>query len=558
MCKKLSCLAIAVIAAGAVVLIGTVVGLSVHFANAGKDTEKEIKPQPGVGLYFVTGRHPRTKLPKPPAPVKETPKPPAKETSSKAALVEWVGGPQNEVKGVSEMLGTQYIEYRRDYQQFLAEQDYEKDLTDDATRSTLKAFPLRIDVAKQIDENDEKTHKHMRSVLRAAEDRAGTKAKGRGGASLRFVMSAKAKAGSSKMIKAQNLAHDLIAAGKYAQKAKTLVVKASEIAIVVAADGGLPGGIMSKLVDEADGKTRTAEANIEKIHNGHDEDEEGSVVSNWYVHQARAYPAITQKKFGEKRNPAADRVFELFNKALQGKWGLLVHTNPAKHQKDSYETAQGVDYVHTRNPVAFADCWVVRYARIGQEKATPQLWTTKKDDHAGKKVQNPDKATPKLTGKAYPYMKTGGHKIAALLFVPAPNGNASNVPSSTEASLVSQSSPTLNKYATENVNFFKASLQASVVAALDAAIREQLLYKNPIKVLVLEKLGAALHWPRDATSGKRSGEGGAAKAVYKKIIDAALDEMVEVENVAGVEGGKKQLPKRAFFDDVVMSHDGRQ
>eukprot|EP00392_Amoebophrya_sp_AT5.2_P010118 g10171.t1 len=554
MCKKLSCLAIALIAAGAVVLIGTVIGLSVHFGNAGKDKGNGKGIKPGKEVVIKPGEEVVIKPPTPPVVPKPVPKPPVKDPQQQA-LAKWVGGPQNEVTGVAEMLGTQYIEYRRDYQQFLAEQDYEKDVTEEATRSSLKAFPLHIDAAKHVDEKDAKMQKHVRAVLKAAEERAG--AKGKGGAKLRFVMNAKAKVGSSKMIKAQNLVHDLVTSEKYADTAKPkALVNAREIAIVVAADGGLPGGVMSK-INEADGGKTTAEANIEQIHNGHD-DEEGSVVSNWYVHQVRAYPAITHKKFVEKRNPAADRVLELFNKALQGKWGLLVHTNPTKHRKNSYETVQGVDYVHTRNPVSFADCWVVRYARIGQEKATPQLWKIKKDDHAGKKMQNPDKATPKLTGKAYPNMRKDGHKIAALLFVPAPNGNVSNVPLSTEASPVSQSSPTLNKYATENLNFFKASLQASVVAALDAAIREQLLYKNPIKVLVLEKLGAALHWPRDAASGKRSGKGGAAMAVYKKIIDAALDEMVEVENVAGVEGGKKQLPKRAFFDDVVMSHDGRQ
>eukprot|EP00392_Amoebophrya_sp_AT5.2_P001322 g1324.t1 len=623
MCKKLSCLAIALIAAGAVVLIGTVIGLAVHFGNAGKDTAgkgRGIKPG-GKEVVIKPGKEvvikPDKEVIKPPTPT-VVPAPPAKEDPQEQAPAKWVGGPQNEVTGVAEMLGTQYIEYRRDYQQFLAEQDYEKDVTEEATtRSSLKAFPLRIDAAKDVDEEDRaKMQKHVRAVLKAAEERAG--AKGKGGAKLRFVMNAKAKAGGSKMIKAQNLAHDLVTARKYADAAKPKA-DAREIAIVVAADGGLPGGVMSKIVEAEEGGKSTAEANIEQIHNGHD-DEEGSVVSNWYVHQARAYPTITHKKFGEAPNAAASRVVELFSKALQGKWGL-VHAYAKAASKDEkedvklYETVQGVDYVRTRNPVSFADCWVVRYAKIGLEKAAPQLWmSTEKDGGEHDEVQNPDKAVPKMTGKAYPNMNKG-HKIAALLFVPAPNGNVLNVPatksalsqddssseeeagedgekgqpkasqddSSSEeeagedgkkrqskakslATVVAKAnsiggawpSRTLNKYATENLNFFKASLQASITAALDAAIREQLLYKNPIKVLVLEKLGAALYWPRDKTSGKRLGDGGAAKAVYKKIIDAALNEMVEVENVAGVEGGKMQLPKRAFFDDVVMSHDGRK
>eukprot|EP00392_Amoebophrya_sp_AT5.2_P001321 g1323.t1 len=455
---------------------------------------------------------------------------PAPQNAQQAAA-QWQGGPQNEVKDDPAMLGTEFIEYRRSPAQYLAEQNYAATEIDfgngkKGTSPSLRPFPLTID-GRNIDGHKASLHKQAAIFVDKAKQRAGKPA-GKGGAlaTLRFVQHP---------MKGQNLADEMVTKGrKDPVTGKSSKVKASKIALVIAGNSGLPGGGTTGM--SAKGKFRVQ---IPKIHNGHGTQEE-SVVSNWYVHQVQGYPQLLPggrgKKFqqGMQPNHFAQKLIQLYVKTIQAKWGLK------SNNAGDYATVQGLDYVHTQNPVAFADCWVVRNPRIGAEKAAPKLDNPKTRSQDWKK-------TWRHAAKTYPSMTNGGHQLGALLFVAAPNAACTSKHPSGSCTR------TKNQYAAKNLNFFLSGLQAAVTGAIDAAIQEQLLYGKELTVLIFNKLGGGLYWPQDK-NGKRIG-GGASKKNYVKVIEAALDEVVEVENVNGLDERKVSLKKRAFFEDVVMTHD---
>eukprot|EP00392_Amoebophrya_sp_AT5.2_P003289 g3294.t1 len=403
--------------------------------------------------------------------------------------------PKTELKGDKRQLGTQFIEYSRDPEQHRAY----------AAPGFLKAppvpqlekFPLELDATAYTDFDEERARAVADDFRKNA-----VKIK-----SLRFV---------AEVIKSQNLAHEMIENGNFVvpwrldrDRRKTSEaernVPAEEVAIVVAGNSGLPGGGTCNIVEGA-GEEPFA-LDIERTHNGYATQEE-SVLSNVYVHTTTPHSAskvmpsyiVPDGPNGEAAkymNVAAEKAVAFYESTLQGRWGLK------SANADDFTTVQGVNFVETKNPIDFSDCWVLRFPRVGQEPEIPQtrdeqLWTYRDQNRRTGRVQDAGPRFQAAQDRAYPDAKTGGHRIGALLF------------------------------------------QAAVTGALNAAILEQLLHRNPLKTLVFNKLGGGIYWPHSYVESQdgatlrevKAGEG-AVPAVYAKIFEAALEEEVVIKNMDG-------------------------
>ena len=109
------------------------------------------------------------------------------------------------------------------------------------------------------------------------------------------------------------------------------------IGIVIAGNSGRPGGACG------------LRGSIHKVHVHHRTQEE-DIVSSWMLAEA-----------GENTKDQN----ALFNSPINEMWGLV--------DIDSSDTStyQGVDYVSTIDPRAFADAWVVRNARVCVKSTSP-------------------------------------------------------------------------------------------------------------------------------------------------------------------------------------------
>eukprot|EP00392_Amoebophrya_sp_AT5.2_P001320 g1322.t1 len=352
------------------------------------------------------------------------------------------------LNGEDDRLGTEFIEYHRDLKQWEHEKDYattfvpsndgtngDRDVSAGATRTSnrLLPFPLVIDAKS-------KTHPITGPGISRLKEIIG----GSAGAKLEF-----------RNRKGQNLADELV--GDVPDKGK-------EIAIVVAGNSGLPGGGTSIMNSDP------FPVRIDQIHNGHKTQEE-SVVANFYAHTSAKHAGGQFPSFNENdgaKNRAAELVVKLYKKTLQKKWGLK-----SCCRKNDYNTFQEVEsYVHTKNPIDYADAWVVRNPQIGPESWQP-LWHAVNEQ--GVVV---DEAEANRSGVRTERVQD-----------PTKVANADSIKKATAR--------TLNRYAKENFNFFLAGLAAAVQAAVNAAIMEQLLYGKHLKTLIFNKLGGGLYWPHE-------------------------------------------------------------
>lgn len=264
----------------------------------------------------------------------------------------------------------------------------------------------------------------------------------------------------------QNVARDLIAQSKH---------PGQKIGVVVAGNSGLPGGATSAI-----GKWVL---DVEKVHPFHKSQEE-SVVANWIRHQ------IEPLREHEPHKKAHEKMRELFTATICNEWGL-----PSTDKSD-YMTKQGIDYVRTKNAADYYDCWVVRNAKIGLE--------LRGSDRRKYAYTTTDLAAPK--------------KIGALFFACAPNGNCYNSDGGSTAR-------TLNALASKNYHFFQAGLKITIMAVIDAAIKEQMQGK-PLKVLIFNAIGGGLYWPKKARGAGEEPPPNFYKTVMNDILQTACDSSI--------------------------------
>ncbi|CAD7962402.1 unnamed protein product [Amoebophrya sp. A25] len=275
-----------------------------------------------------------------------------------------------------------------------------------------------------------------------------------------------------------------------------------KVGIVVPANHGLPGGKTSIIPkpDRFRGVAYRFPLNTEQIKINREHGGEESLLSNWYVHSAR----------GLATDPIAKaKMIAMYQKTLMGAWGMKTNT-PGDNR-----TIQQMDYTTTTNPYSFADCWVLANPRLGRQK----------------------------NGR-YVDIASGGRQFGAFLFVAAPNGNRGN-------SAWGSMTRTLSTRAQTHFGFFEAGVHAAISGAIDAAIREQLERGRPLRVLLFNKLGGGIYWPRNVAGDKNSGfkNGGPTAEFYENLIQQVLQERVSVQ----INGVVKILPKGAFFEAIYVT-----
>jgi hypothetical protein len=271
---------------------------------------------------------------------------------------------------------------------------------------------------------------------------------------------------------------------------RTHKLKANEIGIMVAGNSGLPGGQCGHITPH----NAPWELDIKEVKPHRTQEE--SVVANWIRHQV--------EPLGQ-RDPhvkAHDKMRDLFSATIAGEWGLLTD------KERDYDTFQGINYVSTTNAADYYDCWVVRNAKIGREAYY------KDHDEYGYNIE--DLAEP--------------IQIGALLFAAAPNANASGKTGGS-------TKRTLNTRACREYLFFEQALKVSIMAVIDAAIREQMT-GNPIKVLILCAMGGGLYWPSKLK--EIPGED-----FYKRLINQILE--MQVDSNSGL------VTRRSFFTGVYFA-----
>ncbi|CAD7975492.1 unnamed protein product, partial [Amoebophrya sp. A25] len=188
-------------------------------------------------------------------------------------------------------------------------------------------------------------------------------------------------------------------------------LNAEEIGIVVAANTGLPGGGTCKIPEPKEGDdTKDAgdfPLQLDQIKSTHRSQEE-SVGSNWYVHQTAAKWVAHQDGKSSLDGGTAEALGRLYASTIKQEWGLKTN------KEDDFETwhAPGVDFRTTENPIDFADCWVVRNAKVGPESERRALFTGPNTIN-GYYVVEQGQEKQVLVGRP-----------VSLFFVAAPNGGS--------------------------------------------------------------------------------------------------------------------------------------
>ncbi|CAD7957804.1 unnamed protein product [Amoebophrya sp. A120] len=299
-------------------------------------------------------------------------------------------------------------------------------------------------------------------------------------------------------------------------------ISPEEIAIVIAGNSGLPGGRTAWI-----SKKGEQLLDVKRVHASHGSQEE-SVVSNWITNEARWFFETLLHNTG-----TADAykwvMWNLYAGTIGGKWGLY---NQDQESEEWCSTLQGVNYVKTENPVDYSDCWVVRNTRIGPE------------DEDEKQYQTMDGANE------------WGMKIGGLFFVAAPNAGSRLTP-------VGSTARTLNKRASDSFlggegdfGFFLQGLEAAVTGVIDAAIREQLLSGRPTQVLIFNKLGGGLYWPKAGPIRINTSDG--TEIRRPNVDDPACDAKTYGRIFLNVLNGtvkvaEKKIPKWAFFKLILLT-----
>lgn len=187
------------------------------------------------------------------------------------------------------------------------------------------------------------------------------------------------------------------------------------IGTMIAANSGKPGGGYSAVVRDARGN---AIGVVRELHARHTTQEE-DVVSDWLLTNAQ----------NARVTGAADTAAHcnsVYRASIYEKWGM---TDP---EGTSHLTIQGVDYTTTRNPLLYADAWVVDDVRLSSK------------DVAGPRAEFAFSSQCQTT----------------LFFVAGPNASArpNNPMSSTRR--------TYSTAAANDYNWFRAGIEAAVRAGL--------------------------------------------------------------------------------------------
>ncbi|CAD7934052.1 unnamed protein product [Amoebophrya sp. A120] len=390
-------------------------------------------------------------------------------------------GGQNEARNRPDQLGCEFIAYPRDPHWHWKERNF---ASRTANWQTLTPHELNLsNLAPQQRRNRQSAESNRNEAL-ARRNRESWNGPGQ---VFRFAPEYKL---------AQNLVDVMVRRWRYPVR---------EIGIAVAGNHGRPLGAVASMGWDNNNPWAKFRLNLRNIHARHGTQEE-SVVSNWLVHAAGGIPRdLGRGSFATRYNYYARKMIELYKSTIQGKWGL--YTN--KSRPHDNRTRQGVNYRHTRNPVDFSDCWVVRNTKIGRED---NKWYTN--------LRNP-------------------HTIGGLFWVAAPNAGYLG-------GYGGSGRRTLNTLATQSMAFFLAGLEAAVTAVIDAAIQEQLVYGRPTKILIFNKLGGGLYWPKKWLPNGPKRSPLPSRDVYRPIFHRALAAPVRLP-------GGEVLKKRHFFKDIVLA-----
>ena len=247
------------------------------------------------------------------------------------------------------------------------------------------------------------------------------------------------------------------------------------IGIVIAGNSGRPGGACG------------LRGHIHKVHVHHRTQEE-DIVSSWMLAEAGEDPMEQDA---------------LFNSTINEMWGLV--------DIDSSDTStyQGVDYVSTNDPRAFADAWVVRNARVCVKSTTPLEFVV-------------SQRTP-----------------CSLIFVAGPNARRPG--RNAHGSMTRTSNRRACK--SSEYTFFREAVKNAFRAALDSMIAEGIV------VAILAQLSGGVYAGPHREKIQQD---------YASIITELLSEPMDVDNpfVMGVTRGhyfrSVILPRGVFVPGVLV------